>query len=60
MILDTNDLLQSILVLTPQDVGMGGGDGGDGGLITKIQTFAANVPEEIDRFALRIKLKADS
>lgn len=26
----------------------------------KIQTFAANVPEDIDRFALRLKLKADS
>lgn len=60
MILDTNELLQSILTLTPQDVGMGGGDGGDGGLIAKIQTFAANVPDEIDRFALRIKLKQDS
>lgn len=60
MILDTNELLQSILTLTPQDVGAGGEGGGDGGLIGKIQTFAANVPEDIDRFALRMKLKADS
>jgi dynein heavy chain len=60
MILDTNELLQSILTLTPQDVGVGGEGGGDGGLLGKIQTFAANVPEDIDRFALRLKLKADS
>jgi dynein heavy chain len=40
MILDTNDLLQSILTLTPQDVGASGGAGGDGGLLGKIQTFA--------------------
>lgn len=59
MILDTNELLQSILVLTPQDINTGGGEG-DGGLMGKIKTFAENVPEDIDRFALRLKLKADS
>lgn len=60
MILDTNELLQSILTLTPQDVSGGGEGGADGGLIAKIKAFAENVPEDIDRFALRLKLKADS
>ena len=37
-ILDTNDLLQSVLTLTPQDVNLSGG-GGDGGMVGKIKNF---------------------
>lgn len=58
-ILDTNDLLQAVLTLTPQDVNLSGG-GGDGGMVGKIKSFQEQLPEYIDRFALKMKLKADS
>lgn len=58
-ILDTNAILASILVLTPQDVAAGG-EGGDGGIAKKVKDYQERIPELIDRLALKHKVKSDS
>lgn len=60
-ILDTNAILASILVLTPQDVssGEGGGEGG-GGIAKKVKDYQDKIPELIDRVALKHKVRSDS
>jgi hypothetical protein len=51
--------LGSILSITPQDVSTGGGDG-EGGLSKKVKDYIEKIPELIDRFILKQKVKADS
>lgn len=59
-ILDTNAILASILILTPQDVSSGGGEEGGGGTAKKVKDYAEKIPELIDRFMLKQKVKSDS
>lgn len=61
-ILDAEDMLYSILSITPQDVsgGSGGDEGGQGGIGKKVKDYLDRIPELIDRFMLKQKVKADS
>jgi dynein heavy chain len=57
-ILDSSELLESILGLTPQKA-TGGGDSGDGGQVKLIQDLDERLPELIDVTALKHKLRGD-
>lgn len=57
-ILDSNDLLASILGLTPQKSG-GGGAGASTGPLKLINSIVESIPENIDLFALKMKLRGD-
>jgi len=57
-ILDSNELLDSILGLTPQKVS-GGDDSGDAGQIKLIIELKERVPEIIDVFTVKHKLRGD-
>lgn len=51
-------MLASILTLTPQK-GAGGGGGGSAGIVKLIRELQEKVPEKIDYFRLRMKLRGD-
>lgn len=55
---DSKDMLASILTLTPQK-GAGGGGGGSAGIVKLIRELQEKVPEKIDYFRLRMKLRGD-
>lgn len=49
----------SILSITPQDVGSSSGGDGEGGVAKKVKDYIEKIPELIDRFMLKQKIKAD-
>jgi dynein heavy chain len=57
-ILDSNELLDSILSITPQKVASDSSEG-SGGIVKLIQDLQGMIPEFIDLFALKQKLKHD-
>lgn len=56
--LDSSELLESILGLTPQKGGRGA-DSGEGGQVKLIQDLGERLPEQIDVFLLKHKLRGD-
>lgn len=46
-------------MLTPQDVSVGEGGDGDSGMAKKVRDYKEKLPELIDRFALKQKVKGD-
>lgn len=55
---DSKDMLYSILSITPQK-GSGGGGGGQSGVVKLIRELQEKVPEIIDYFKLKQKLRGD-
>lgn len=55
---DSKQMLLSILSITPQK-GSGGGGGSTGGVIKLIRDLQEKVPELIDYFRLKQKLRGD-
>jgi hypothetical protein len=51
-------MLAAILTLTPQK-GSGGGGGGSSGVVKLIRELQDKVPEEIDYYRLKMKLRGD-
>lgn len=54
---DSKDMLSSILSITPQKAS--GGGGGNSGVIKLLRDLQERVPEEIDQYKLKIKLRGD-
>jgi len=52
-ILDTVEILGSILTITPQDVSGGGEGGAESGMQKKVKDYIDKIPELIDRFVLK-------
>lgn len=59
--LDSQELLDSTITLTPQKGGGGGGGGGDGaaGEIALVRDLFERLPEALDLRSLKHKLKGD-
>lgn len=55
---DSKGMLASILTLTPQK-NTGGGGGGSSGVVKLIRELQDKVPELIDYFKLKMKLRGD-